>query len=507
MSQARGLYSVAQVRAFDARAINELGVSGYTLMNRAGVAALRVLQQRWPALRRVAIATGGGNNGGDGYVLARLARAAGLAVEVLAVVAPAALSGDARRAADECLASGAPVREFTAAALTQAELLVDALLGTGLHSEPKAEMRAAIRAINAAGRPVLALDLPSGLDGDTGKALGEAVRADATITFVAPKIGLYVGDGPEFAGHLDCDDLQLPAPSGAAAQPVLECLDHSDIALALPARAPSAHKGEFGRVLLIAGGPGMAGAARLAGEACLRCGAGLVSVATAAENVPAIVADRPELICFGADAASALEASLAAATVVAVGPGLGTSAWARALLEAALGSGKALVLDADALNLLATARQSPPQGTIITPHPGEAGRLLGVSSAAIQADRLGALRRLVEHTGAVVVLKGAGTLIGAPGRLSAICPHGNPAMAAPGMGDVLTGAIAAILGQCGDPWRAARAGVIVHALAGDDLAREGGRSLLALEVAVRLSRWVTAGREGPVPAPQAGSAR
>ncbi|HEX9472592.1 MAG TPA: NAD(P)H-hydrate dehydratase, partial [Steroidobacteraceae bacterium] len=333
----------------------------------------------------------------------------------------------------------------------------------------------------------------------------EAVRADATITFVAPKSGLYLGVGPEFVGRLYCDDLQLPPPAGAAARPLLEWLDETDIAQALPARPRAAHKGDFGRVLLIAGGPGMAGAARLAGEACLRCGAGLVTVATAPENLTAIVANRPELICLAAADARDLAAPLAAATVVAIGPGLGTGPWASGLLDAALASGKPLVLDADALNLLAAARKRPPEGAVITPHPGEAGRLLGASSEAVQADRLGSLHRLVDQTGAVVVLKGAGTLVGAPGRISAICPHGNPGMAAPGMGDVLTGAIAAILGQCGDPWRAARAGVVAHALAGDELAGRGGRGMLALELAGRLSGWVNGSGTGPQKGPDTGA--
>jgi NAD(P)H-hydrate epimerase len=319
---------------------------------------------------------------------------------------------------------------------------------------------------------------------------------------VAAKSGLCLGEGPEFVGQLYCDGLQLPPPAGAAAQPLLEWLDETDIARALPARARSAHKGDFGRVLLIAGGPGMAGAARLAGEACLRCGAGLVTVATAPENVTAILANRPELICFGFGVERMLGAPLAAATIVAIGPGLGTGPWARGLLDAALASGKPLVLDADALNLLAAAGERLPKGTVITPHPGEAGRLLGLSSAAIQADRLGSLNRLVELTGAVVVLKGAGTLVGAPGSISAICPHGNP-----GMGDVLTGAIAAILGQCGDPWRAARAGVVAHALAGDDLARRGGRGMLALELAERLPRWVNGRRTASGTSPEPGTER
>ena len=495
MTSSQGLYSVAQVRAFDAHAISVLGVPGYTLMRRAGEAALRALRSRWPTAMQIAVIAGGGNNGGDGYVVARFARAAGLEVELLAMVAPGALQGDARRAADDYLASGGTVRAYKpsdlAAVLASAEVLVDALLGTGLHDPVRPEWRAVIEALNAAGKPILALDLPSGLDGDSGAALGAAVRADATITFVAPKTGLYLGDGPEYAGRVLFDDLEVSPPEGDASRPVFERLDESDIARALPRRGRAAHKGDFGRVLLIAGGPGMAGAARLAGEACLRSGAGLVNVATAPENVTAIIAGRPELICFGVATAAELAAPLTAATVVAIGPGLGTGAWSRALLEAAMAAGKPIVMDADALNLLAASGTRPPSGALLTPHPGEAGRLLGVSSAAVQADRRAALAQLVARTGATVVLKGAGTLMGAPGRVPALCTRGNPGMAAPGMGDVLTGAIAGILAQCGDAWLAARAGVMAHALAGDDLGRQGGgRGMLALEVAEGLSRWV-----------------
>jgi len=240
----------------------------------------------------------------------------------------------------------------------------------------------------------------------------------------------------------------------------------------------------------------MPGALRLAGEAALRVGAGLVTVATAPGNVATVLAQRPELIGLAAADAGALRAVLAQSNVVAAGPGLGTDAWARSLYEAVLASGKPLVLDADALNLLAAdiaqgrATVLPP-GTILTPHPGEAARLLGIETAAVQADRPAALAALVARTGAVVVLKGAGTLLGAPDRIPAICTRGNPGMAAPGMGDVLTGAIAGILGQCRDPWLAARAGVQVHALAGDSLARGGlGRGLLALDLAAQLSQTV-----------------
>lgn len=491
MSPSQALYSVAQVRAFDAHAINQLGVPGYTLMQRAAEAALHALRSRWPTAMRIAIVCGGGNNGGDGYVLGRYARAAGLEVSLYTAVDPARLQGDARRAAEDFRVGGGQAQPFSAAALGSAEVLVDALLGTGARAPLPPDMLAVIAAMNSAGVPILSLDLPSGLDADRGAPLGDAVRADATITFVAPKCGLYIGSGPEYAGRVLCDDLQVTPPDDAASRPVLERIDESELARALPRRSRTAHKGDFGRVLLIAGGPGMAGAARLAGEACLRSGAGLVTVATAPENVAAIVGGRPELICFGAKARSDIEAALASATVVAVGPGLGTSPWARALFDAALASGKPLVIDADGLNLLAAANTRPPAGTVLTPHPGEAARLLGTQAAAVQADRPAALRQLIEKSGGVVVLKGAGTLVGAPGCVAALCTRGNPGMAAPGMGDVLTGAIAGILAQCGDPLRAARAGVIAHALAGDDLARQGGgRGMLALEVAEGLTRWV-----------------
>jgi len=492
MARAQGLYSVAQVRALDSYAITELGVPGYTLMRRAGEAALRALRTRWPTAGRIAIVCSGGNNGGDGYVIARYARAAGLEASVLALVDPAQLRGDALRAADEYRAGGGQLQPFAAALLNEADVLVDALLGTGLQAPVRPEYAAAITAMNGAGRPILAIDLPSGLDGDSGQAHGVVVRADTTITFVAPKTGLYLGDGPEYAGRVLLDNLGIEVPAGAGTETVMERLDEGDIARALPRRGRTAHKGDFGRVLLIGGAPGMAGAVRLAGEACLRCGAGLVTVATAPEHVVAIVGGRPELICHGVRSAEDLSALLAAASVVAIGPGLGTGRWSQALLDAALGCGKPLVLDADALNLLAASGQRAPAQSILTPHPGEAARLLAWTTAQVQADRRGALALLIERTGALVVLKGAGTLIGAPERSPALCTRGNPGMAAPGMGDVLTGAIAAILAQCRDPWLAARAVVMAHALAWDDLARQGGgRGMLALELAETLARWVS----------------
>jgi len=491
------LYSVAQVRAFDQHAIRVLGVPGYTLMTRAAEAALQLLRKRWPQARRIAVVAGGGNNGGDGLVLARLARSAGLEVCVLAMAAVAQLRDDARRAAEDLLAAGGELLPFAALAsnaalLRGADVIVDALLGSGLHSAVRADYGQAIDAINTSGLPVLALDLPSGLDGDSGAVLGTAVRANCTITFVGNKIGLYLGAGPEYAGAVTLADLQLPVPAGADAQPLLQTLSDLDIARALPPRAREAHKGNFGRVLIIGAGPGMPGAVRLAGESCLRSGAGIVVCAIAPENMPAIAEARPELICIATRSAADIRAALASATVVAIGPGLGLDDWALELFSAALAAGKPLIIDADALTWLAQAGGRAPPGSILTPHPGEAARLLGVSTAEIQKDRRASLQALVAKTQATVVLKGAGTLIGMQGQVPALCTAGNPGMAAPGMGDVLTGLIAGIRAQCGDPWLAARAGVQAHARAGDALAgRNGARGLLALELAAELPHWLT----------------
>ncbi|HXR19488.1 MAG TPA: NAD(P)H-hydrate dehydratase [Steroidobacteraceae bacterium] len=490
MSSPNDLYSAAQVRALDAYAIAQ-GTDGYTLMRRAAEAALRAMRSRWPTAMRITVVAGGGNNGGDGYVLARFAQAAGLAVEVLAAVPPETLHGDAKRAWEEFRASDGRIHAFDATLLAGTELIVDALLGTGLREPVRTALARAIEAINACGRPVFALDLPSGLNADSGAVMGTAVRADCTISFVALKTGLFLGAGPELVGRLIFDDLEVSAPAEARFQPLLTRLVESEIARALPRRSREANKGDFGRIVLVGGGPGMPGAVRLAGESCLRVGAGLVTVATAVDNLNAVVAGRPELIVHGVRDAEELAALLEPADVVAVGPGLGQSDWARSMFECVFACGKPLIVDADALNLLARSGRPAPAGSVLTPHPGEAGRLLGSNASAIQADRLAALHALQErHAGSVIVLKGAGTLVGAHGRIPALCERGNAAMAAPGMGDVLTGAIAGILGQCGDAWRAACAGVLAHALAGDDLARERSRGILALELAEALNRRV-----------------
>lgn len=484
------LYSTAQVRALDAYAIEKLGIPGYTLMKRAGEAALRYLRTRFPVAHRIVIVCGAGNNGGDGYVLARFAQAAGLTVTTLAATSPDMLRGDARQAHEDLRASGVQVLPFAPERLADGEVIVDALLGTGLCGPAREEVARVIRDINSSGRPVLAVDVPSGLDSDTGVPLGDTVRADCTVTFVGLKTGLFIGDGPEFAGTVFFDDLEITPHEAGAPQPRIERILDSAIQQALPRRARSSHKGDFGRVLIVGGGLGMPGAVRLAGEACLRVGAGLVTVAIAPENVPAISSGRPELICLPLTDAEALKEPTERAEVIAIGPGLGRTPWARAALDAVLRSGKPLVVDADALNIIAESGGSPPEEWVLTPHPGEAARLLGVQTGEIQRDRLAALEHLVARYRGTVVLKGAGTLVGAPGCTPALCERGNPGMATAGMGDVLTGTIAGILAQCRNAWLAARVGVLVHAMAGDAAARTGERGLLAGDVARELRNCV-----------------
>ena len=485
------LYSAAQVRALDAYAIETLGVPGYTLMKRAGEASLRYLRSRWPTAYSICIVCGSGNNGGDGYVLARFAQAAGLTVSVLATTPRSGLKGDACQAFDDFAASGGRAHPFSAALLREGEVVVDAVLGTGVRGPVRPELLPVIEAINASGRPVFALDVPSGLDSDRGVALGATVRADCTVSFVGLKTGLLIGDGPEFAGTVYFDDLEVSAPPGDDSfRPRLERIQDSEILQALPRRPRGAHKGDFGRVLIVGSGVGMPGAVRLAGEACLRVGAGLVTVAVAPDNVAAIASGRPELICLPLSDMDALSESIERANVVAIGPGLGRTAWARAALDAVLASDKPLVVDADALNLVAESGASVRSNWILTPHPGEASRLLGMHTDEVQSDRLTTLEALVERYGGVVVLKGAGTLVGAPKRIPGVCERGNPGMASAGMGDVLTGAIAGILAQCRDPWLAARVGVLTHAMAGDAVARNGERGLLASDVTRELRTCV-----------------
>jgi len=473
------LYTAEQVRDLDRRAIEELGIPGYELMTRAGHATLNGLRALWPAARSVAVLCGPGNNGGDGYVVARVARAQGLRTRVVALVEPSRLQGDARRAYQDFVAAGGRCEPWSPEVL-EADVIVDAIFGTGLVREVSGELASVIAGANGAGNPIVAVDIPSGLNADTGAVLGIATRAALTVTFIGRKLGCYLGAGPEHVGRLQFDDLAVPLETYATQLPAARLLGEADVVAALPRRRHGAHKGDHGHLLVVGGGPGMPGAARLAGEAALRAGAGLVTAAVHPDNARAVAA-RPELMCVAASAAADLAQALERATVLAIGPGLGRSDWARELLAVALAAGLPSVVDADALNLIADSPRRSDRW-VLTPHPGEAARLLGTTTDAVQGDRMAAARELQSRYGGTVVLKGAGSLVISPGEPPRLCDRGNPGMATAGMGDVLTGVIAGIAAQCGNLATAARAGVFVHAQAGDLAARRGERGLLAGDV-------------------------
>jgi len=481
------IYTAAQIRRMEAAAVAG-GTPGYTLMQRAGAAALAALRQRWPLARTIAVVAGPGNNGGDGLVLARLALQAGLTVDVRLVGEVAALRGEARQACEELLAAGVQPQPLAAQVLADADVVVDALLGIGVHAPLPAHWLQAIGMLNACGRPVLALDLPSGLEPDLGRAL-PAVHATATISFLGLKQGLFVGDGPEHAGEILFDALRVEE-AAAAGPPALLRLMHEDLNRVLPPRPRQSHKAQFGRVLIVGGGVGMPGAARLAAEAALRVGAGLVTVASLPEHLALVVGPRPELMFHAVREAADVQAAMAVADVIALGPGLGRDGWAKGVLAAVLAArqpAQRLVLDADALNLIA-AGHGPARldDWVLTPHPGEAARLLGTGIAQVQADRIAALHALCGKRGGTVVLKGATSLIGRQGEVPRLCDRGNPGMSVPGMGDALTGAIAGLLAQSLEVFDAVAAAVYAHAVAGDRCARLGVRGVLTLEVAQEL---------------------
>jgi NAD(P)H-hydrate epimerase len=478
------IYSVAAVRETDRTTIEDHGVPGYTLMTRAGAAAVRAARESFPGTNRWQVICGAGNNGGDGYVVARLAASEGIAVSVVSLIDPGTLKGDAAEACSDFMAEGGTILPWSGELDAEADLLVDGILGVGLERDVGGEFAQAVAAINDHSAPVMALDIPTGINGDTGRVLGCAVHADLTMTFVALKAGLFIGDAPDYCGEIRLADLDIPEDFRKGIVPAYRRSDDALLTAALRPRQRAAHKGDFGHVLIIGGGRGMPGAVRLAGEAALRTGAGLVSIATHPSHAAIPVASRPELMPHAVAAVPDLEALLEKADVLAFGPGLGQSTWARELFARVSEARQPSVWDADALNLLSEQPNSV-ANRVITPHPGEAGRLLGVRTADIQADRRGALANLTDRYGGTTVLKGAGTLVSAA-SVPFLCTAGNPGMASPGMGDVLTGIIAALMGQGLDPEMAAAVGVEVHARAGDRAAAGGERGLIASDVLAEL---------------------
>lgn len=481
------LHTAAQCRELDRRAI-EAGTPGFELMRRAGRAAFRELLARWPDARRLVVCCGKGNNAGDGYLVAGLARELGLDVRLFQIGAADALSGDAGRARDWAGSVGV-VPEAGLPARLDGDVVVDALLGTGIRGELREPFARTTALINDSGLPVLAIDVPSGISADTGAATAHAVRADLTVTFIGRKLGLHTGAGVSHAGTVVFDDLGV-APGIRAAVSGCPWLRYPDLGAdhRLPPRDPNVHKHALGHLVVVGGDERMGGAPLMAAEAALRCGAGMVSVLTRAAHRPAMLTRCPELMVADANAAGQRQALLEQASALVVGPGLGAERWGERLLAEALSRNVPTLLDADGLNGLARLGLRPRGPLVITPHPGEAARLLGVSGADVQADRPARALELADRFDAVAVLKGAGTLMAAarpsePAALLGLCAHGNPGMASAGMGDVLSGIVGALLAQGQAPALAAVAGTCLHGWAGDRAAqRFGPRSLLATDL-------------------------
>ncbi|MGH8174502.1 MAG: NAD(P)H-hydrate dehydratase, partial [Rhodanobacteraceae bacterium] len=426
-----------------------------------------------------AVLAGTGNNGGDALLVGALARQHGLEVEAFALAGTPGRDAAHARAVF-VHADGRVHEDFARIALADFDVVVDGLFGIGLSRAVEGAAAALIERVNAAHVPVLAIDIPSGLSADTGMRLGAAVCADATISFIAWKRGLFTGDAASCIGAAELAPLDVPAAAFDEAAADAALLDGTGVS-SLPPRRGNVNKSHFGHVLVIGGDLGMGGAVRLAAEAALRTGAGLVSVATRALHVSALLAARPELMARAVEQEGTIEGLIARASVLAIGPGLGQQEWGASLWRAACAAELPMVVDADALNLLAR-EPCVLRSAVLTPHPGEAARLLGSETPEIQRDRFAAVRALAKRYESVVVLKGAGSLVSDADGNVRVCPWGNAGMASGGMGDVLTGVVAALLAQGLSPWNAACAGVALHARAGDRAAGDSPRGLVASDL-------------------------
>lgn len=507
----------AQIAELDRRASEQHGIAVAALMDAAGrrtaQAASELLLSR-PG--RVTVLAGKGNNGGDGFVAARYLASQGLSVQALLIAPEADCRGDPLRALNEARAAGvevqAPDGATVGSLLSSTSLIIDAIFGTGFRGPARGSAAAFIEAANAAGGPTLAVDVPSGLNADTGRPEGPCIRAKATVTMGLPKIGLLLYPGAALAGQVYVADIGYPQPLLDESGITTHLVTAEMVRGLIPSRIPDSHKGTYGRTLVVAGSVGYTGAAVLAALGALRGGAGLVTVAVPEAVYPIVAAHvteampRPLPDAAGAlseQAVSSLEGLMEASDALAVGPGLSTAGGVRSVVESALRAAKPVVIDADGLNVLAGRGEiirDAAGPVVITPHPGELARLLRSSAAAISADRLGAARTAARTFRCVAVLKGAATVVAAPDGEAYINPTGNAGMAAGGMGDVLTGAIASLIGQGLRPLQAAWVAVYLHGLAADLIAAERGMAgMLASEVAHRLPVAIAQVMDGTAP--------
>jgi NAD(P)H-hydrate epimerase len=511
--------SAEQMRGIDRQMIEAFGVSGDVLMDRAGFGVAERVRRLADTAGfdepRVAIFAGRGNNGGDAFVAARYLHEIEMDVEVLFAGDIKAVGGDALLALRKLRAAGVPLRvletmdewdDLRQSRLWGADILVDGLLGTGSRGPARGPVAGAIEMINRFSDHglVVAIDMPSGLNADTGMAEGDAVVADVTVTIGLPKTCLLQPAALDYVGTVDVVDIGIEEELEDAVPAGIELITACDVAGSMARRPRRSHKGTYGHALLIGGGPGFSGAISLAAMAACRSGAGLVSVLVPSSLVNVVAVRVPEAMVHGGGmtdsgslASDALDGMLAADglarfSAVLIGPGLTTHPEGARLVEAVLASGaKTVVLDADALNLVAAVPDlltGERDGVILTPHPGEMGRLMGCSAAAVEQDRFQAARRVSERFGAITVLKGAGTVVTDGTRL-AVNLTGNPGMATGGVGDVLAGLLTGLAAQGMEPFDAASAAVFLHGCAGDDAARGSSQAgLTALALADEIPR-------------------
>lgn len=471
------LYRNEQIRELEQLVIQQHGIAGFELMSCAGYAVFQEVVLCCPDAQSVTVFCGAGNNAGDGYIIATLLLRAGLTVSVVSMSEPEQLKGDALSAYQQYVAAQGVIVLFQTEIKLNADVIIDALLGSGLNKPVTGRYAEAIETINQSRAFVLAVDMPSGLNANTGNVMGCAVKADVTVTFIALKQGLFTGQAADYCGKLCYVPLAIPEAVFATQAVAAVRVVHKP----LPRRHRCTHKGDYGHVLIIGGEQGYSGAARLAGVAALRIGAGLVSIVTRSEHAGLMNSNHPELMCHGVETPEQLMPLLAKASVIAIGTGLGQSDWANELLTAVLAIQKPLIVDADALNLLARHPVTN-SNWILTPHPAEAARLLNCTTAEIQQDRFAAVSALQASYHGVALLKGSGTLIASSEEI-AVSNTGNAGMASGGMGDVLTGVLAGLVAQGLSLTQAAQQGVFLHGKAADQAARaDGERGLLASDL-------------------------
>lgn len=483
------LYSAQATYNIDSIAINEYNIPGYELMTRAGQAVFNHLQNTYPLAKQILVCCGAGNNAGDGYVIARLAHLAGLNVKLISLFEPHKLMGDAKLAWQDWHALGFQLSHYSNDLLSQTDVVIDALLGTGLQRDVVGEWAELIEAINKSTKPVIAVDIPSGLYADTGGVAGVAIKAASTVTFMGLKKGLFTHLAVDHCGELVFDDLSLPAGLYKRQPEEAQLLDWSTLKKHIKKRNPSAHKHQLGHVFVLGGDKGMPGAIRMAAEAALRSGAGLVTVVSHSQHAAVLLAGRPEIIFYSSDNGHIPEHVLSRASAIVVGPGLTDSAWSQAIFASALQSSAPKVLDAGALRLLSEDSTRKDHvyrdNWVLTPHAGEAAALLGESeSAVIQESRFSSVELLQYQYGGHIVLKGAGSLVQSPAEITQLCPYGNAGMASAGMGDVLSGIIGSLIAQGYNLALACRLGVCIHSLAADHAAKGGQSGLLASDLYV-----------------------